>query len=150
MANRGSFILFPTLAVEPPTPGPDPVLGWLTVSAAGIVGSADSNDTGLEPDYVPIVGTVTFTPTFTRPIRINSSGRFLAMATINARFDSNGILTYDDQVDCRLIAPQWTELSDTEWQWRANIVPGGGQSWNSFEVLFSGAPGDRVNLASFL
>lgn len=135
-------------------------LGWLTVTARGILGLADSADEGSAPDYIPVVGTVTLTPTRTptatptkgllQPIRVISTGQFLVVATVTATFDSDGELSYDETKNVRLIAPKWDQLSDTEWEWRADIRPGPGQNWAGWSVHFSGAPGDVVNLASLL
>lgn len=150
MTNRGAFILYPALSMSPVAPTPDPGLSWLTVSAAGIVGSADSADAGKDPDYTPVAGTVTFVPTFSRPIRLISEQKFFAVAATSATFDSSGELTFDGGKDVRLIAPLWAELSDQTWKWRATVRPGGDQGWASFEIEFTGAPGDVVDLASFL
>lgn len=125
-------------------------LGWMTVTARGILGLADSADADLAPDYIPVVGTITLTPTLSRPIKIVSTGQFLAVASITATFDSDGELSYDGSKNVRIIAPEWPQLSNTTWRWTAEIRPGPGQNWQSFSVSFTGLPGDVVNLGSLL
>ena len=125
-------------------------LGWLTVTAKGILGLADSSDVGPYPDYIPIVGFVTLTPSLARPIRLISSGEFLAVASITVSFDSDGELAFDGVKNVRLIAPQWTNLSNTTWVWNADIKPGPGQSWPAFSVTFTGTPGTVINLATLV
>lgn len=125
-------------------------LGWLTVTAKGILGLADTSDAGVAPDYVPVVGTVTLTPGLSRPIRIISTGQFLAVSSITATFDSDGELAFDGEKNIRLIAPQWDQLSSTTWRWTADVRPGPGQNWQAFTVNFTGLPGDVINLASLI
>lgn len=125
-------------------------LGWLTVTAKGILGLADSSDVGGDPDSIPVTGTVTLTPGISRPIRIISTGQFLAVAPVVVDFDEDGELAYDGIKTVHLIAPQWTDLSNTTWSWTADVRPGPGQTWQPFSVSFTGAPGDTVNLASLV
>lgn len=125
-------------------------LGWLTVTAEGILGLADSSDPDDAPDYVPVAGTVTLTPTLTRPVRINSTGQFLALSTVTVVFDSDGEMSYDGIKNVHLIAPLWADLSNTSWKWSALISPGSGQSWSSFTVSFTGAPGAIINLGTLV
>ena len=125
-------------------------LGWLTVEAKGILGFADSSDPGGAPDYVPVAGTVTFSASLSRPIRILSTGEFLAVAPISATFDSDGELSFDGEKDVRIIAPLWTGLSNTTWRWNFDVRPGPGQTWSPFSGNFTGSPGETVNIASAL
>lgn len=125
-------------------------VGWLTVTAQGILGLADSSDASGVPDYIPVVGTVTLSPTITKPIRIISLTQFIALAPFTATFDSDGELSYDGIKNVRIIAPLWSDLSNTSWKWQADIRPGSGQSWGSFSGSFTGAPGSVFDLASLL
>ncbi len=125
-------------------------LGWLTVTARGILGLADTSDPGSAPDYVPIVGIVTLTPSLSRPVRLISTGEFMPVAPVTVTFDSDGELAYDGIKNVRLIAPQWTNLSNTTWRWIADIKPGPGQSWPGFSVNFTGTPGTIINLATLV
>ena len=125
-------------------------LGWLTVTAAGIFGMADSSDAGGDPDYIPVVGTVTISSTLSKPLYIAATGQFLAVSSVTAILDSDGELSYDGIKTVRIIAPQWAGLSNTAWKWEATVKPGAGQSWGAFTVQFTGHPGDVVNLASLL
>lgn len=128
----------------------DTELGWLTITAAGILGLADSADVGAVPDALPVVGSVTLTPSITKPLRINSSGQILFVGTINAVFDVAGVLSYDGVSNVRIIAPQWSDLSNTAWRWTADIRPGSGQNWTPWSVSFTGSPGETVNLSSLI
>src|SRR6478609_2155589 len=125
-------------------------LGWLTVTAKGLLALADSSDAGGAPDYIPVVGTVVLTPSITRPVRILSSGRFLALNPLTTTFDSDGELAYDGIKNVRIVAPQWTDLSNTSWRWNVEVKPGPGQSWQGFTGSFTGAPGSTFNLVSLL
>lgn len=131
------------------SPGDDEI-GWLTVSAKGILGMADSSDAGPNPDFLPVTGTITFVPEVTGVVRLVSTGRFFAVAPVTCTFDGDGELSYDGGKSVRLIAPQWSELANTSWKWTATVSPGFGQSWDSFVVQFTGAPGSVINLASLL
>jgi hypothetical protein len=125
-------------------------LAWLTVSAHGKQLSADSADAGSDPDYAPIAGTVLFTPTLARPIRRLSNNDILGVAPALATFDAKGELTFDGGEDVRLLAPLWSDLSNTAWRWTATIQPAPGQSWRQFSVNFTGAPGAVINLGSLV
>jgi hypothetical protein len=128
----------------------DPDIGWLTVVASGIEALADSSDSGGSPDYNPLVGTVVLTPSTTRPLRVVSLGILIAVGPVTVVFDSEGELSYDGVKDVRLVAPQWPDLSNTEWRWQASVTPGPGQSWQPFSGSFTGAPGSTFNLATLL
>lgn len=130
-----------------PNPGD---LGWMTITAKGIVGLADSADDGGVPDYIPVAGFATLTPTLSQPIRIIPTGQFLAVASVTATFDSDGELSFDGQKKLRVIAPKWTGLSKTDWSWAVEVRPGPGQSWSPFTTTVTGAPGSTVDLASGL
>lgn len=125
-------------------------LGWLTVTAKGILGMADSSDADAAPDYVPVAGIVTLTPSLSRPVRLLASGQFLAVSPIVATFDSDGELSLDGVKNVRIIAPQWTGLSRTDWRWSFEVRPGPGQSWSGFSGSFTGVRGALINLASFI
>lgn len=124
--------------------------GWFSITAKGVVGLADSSDQGSTPDYIPVVGTVTLFPSFTRPIKITSTNQFFTVAASTAIFDSDGELSYDGQKGIRLISPQWSDLSDNAWTWTAQVRPGPGQNWEGFDVTFTAAPGASVDLVDFL
>ncbi len=130
-------------------PGEDEI-GWITVSAKGILGMADSSDPGPNPNYVPVTGTITFVPEITGVVRLLTTGRFFAVAPVTCTFDSDGELSYDGGKTVRLISPLWSELANKAWKWTATVSPGFGQSWDAFVVQFTGAPGTTVNLASLL
>ena len=128
-----------------------PDIGWFAVTAAGILGMADSSDADLAPDYVPVVGSVTFIPSFNRPIKIVSSNRFFAVTPTVAEFDSDGELSYQGGKQVRLISPVWDDLSSNDWSWTAQVRPGPGQSWEGFDVTaMRPAPGTTVDLVDFL
>lgn len=124
--------------------------GWFSITAKGVLGLADSGDSGSTPDYIPVVGTVTFFPSFAKPIKIVSQNAFLAISGAQATFDSDGELSYDGVKGVRLISPQWDDLSDNAWTWKAQVRPGPGQSWEGFDATFTAAPGATVDLVDFL
>lgn len=126
------------------------ISGWLTVTAKGILVMADTADANGSPDYVPVAGTVTLTPNTTKPLRQLSTGDILLTSVVVATFDSNGVMSFDGVSDVRVIAPQWSDLSNTAWKWQAEVRPGAGQSWSAWSVSFTGAPGATVNLSSLL
>lgn len=125
-------------------------IGWIAVTAKGILGMADSSDEGPNPDYVPVTGTITLVPEVSGPIRLVSSGRFFAVAGLTCTFDSDGELSYDGGKNVRVVSPLWQELSNQDWRWVATVAPGFDQSWTPFTVPFTGAPGSVVNLANLL
>ena len=125
-------------------------IGWLTVTAKGLLGYADGADEDSAPDYTPVVGQVVFTPELPGTIKLVTTNRFFAVAGVTATFDSDGELSYAGQKNIRLIAPQWSELSNKTWRWIASVQPGPGQSWTPFTVFFTGAPGAVINLATLL
>ena len=128
----------------------DDELGWLTVIAAGILGLADSADVGGAPDYVPVVGTATLTPSIAKTLRSTSPSQFIGLVPLTATFDSNGDLSYDGVKDLRILAPLWTELSNTTWKWLVDVRPGPGQTWPGFSGSFTGAPGSVFDIATLL
>jgi len=131
----------------PPT---DITTGWLTLTAEGLQAYADTSDVGGAPDYVAVVGTVVLTPGLVKPIRRVTTGELFFPSAVTATFDSNGVLSYDGVADVRVVAPQWSELSRTDWKWTAEVKPGPGQAWQAWGASFSGAPGATINLANFL
>ncbi len=125
-------------------------LGWLTVTAKGILVLADSSDAGGAPDYIPVIGTVSLTPTLSKPTRRISTGEFVPAAPVVATLDSDGELSYDGQKNVRILAPQWSDLSNTTWRWAFEVRPGPGQSWSPFSGSFTGTPGTTINLSAFV
>jgi hypothetical protein len=131
-------------------PPSDPPSGWMTVVLSGIQAFADTSDVGGEPDTIPMSGTVTLTPGLSRPIRQISTRDFFAVAPTVAAFDGDGDLAYAGSKGVRLVAPEWTDLTNTSWRWTAEVRPGPGQTWDAFSVTFTGAPGETVNLADLV
>jgi hypothetical protein len=125
-------------------------LGWLTVTARGVQMYADTADAGGAPNHVPISGTVVFTPGLSKPVKRVSTNEILAIAGATASFDAGGELSFDGEEDIRLIAPQWTDLSNTTWKWTATFNPGPGQNWQSFSVVFTGTPGAVIDLGTLV
>lgn len=141
MSNQMNYV-FGTLGADD--------LGWMTVTAKGVLGLADGADTGPAPDYVAVAGTIEITSGLARPVRILSTGQFLVLSKISATFDSDGELFFGGNKNVRLVAPQWAQLSNTTWRWTAEFKPGPGQNWQSFSVTFTGLPGDVINLATLI
>lgn len=128
----------------------EPNIGWFTVTAKGMIGMADSSDAGSRPDYIPVLGTVTFFPNFALPIKIVSTNTFFSVGASQAVFDSDGELSFDGEKTIRLISPAWDDLSANDWQWVAQVRPGPGQNWQGWDASFTAAPGDTVDLSDFL
>lgn len=139
-------------------------VGALHVTGTLVSGLADSSDAGTQPDYAPNVGTVTFDAIdergqlLTRPIAVPSEGLLMTVRGIPAGLDSagrivapmNGQSGSDAQVTpgIYLIAPNQGALALVGWRWRATASPSPGQGWAPFTVIFSGEPGDEIDLSA--
>lgn len=130
-------------------------IGYITVSAKGVLAGTDSNDAGSVPDAIPLSASVVISPSISRPIASTlGDNTVIALGRINCTLDSSGILRPpgDDTGEVRLIAPQQDSITIRDWTWKASFTPtlGTSQSWAAFDITFTGAPGEIVVLADVL
>lgn len=138
-------------------------IGYLTVTGRAVLGLADSNDAGGQPDQVAATATVTFTPVLGNVdslVAVSDDLLVLPQAiTCTLRSDgrlvppSDGVKAPPDpdaEPEVHLIAPNQASLSYTGWSWQASFAPIQPQSWNPFRRVFSGAPGDTISLAQLV
>jgi len=129
------------------------------VTAQAMLGVADSSDAGDDPDLVPSVGTVVFTPSITGPTTLLSTQQILSLGKVTAELDAQGRLRPPvDGVSAppsvaggnlSLIGPKSAELLDTGWTWGATFKPANGQTWAQFTVSgITGNPGETVALTT--
>lgn len=137
-------------------------VGYITVVAKGLLGIADSNDGGTQPDAVPLVARVEFTASNARPVVAIAEDPqvIIPLAKITCDLDANGNLRppndgtdtgADASGSLRLVAPDGPGIDYTGWQWTAKFSPGPGQSrWQVFTVTFGGVGGQTVDLGEVL
>lgn len=128
-------------------------VGYITVTAEGLVGLIDSDDVGNQPDQSIMVATVELRPSITGPIvAVDEVGvkPLIAVDTVEVLLDASGVLrpTDDPVGNVRLVAPMQKSISPSNWIWTATFIPAATQDWEQFEVSFSGSPGDTVDLGS--
>lgn len=143
-----------------------PNLGALNVTGRLLLGYADSADTDTTPDIGAPLATVLIEPILegTDPLVYLADGSMVRPVPVVAsiRFDgyvvppADGISSEPAPKDLdpvatpvpvvRLIAPQ-QGFDVQAWSWRATFKPvGGGPSFAAFSRVFSGAPGETVDL----
>lgn len=134
-------------------------IGYMRVTGQMMLGYADSDDAGEEPDARPAIATVTFTSTAPTPIVAVEEQILFAIIGPKCELDADGFLVAPadgDDVDndgdqstpgVSLIAPNQASLSNVGWQWTATFKPISPQKWSGFTIKFSGEPGDVLNLA---
>lgn len=137
-------------------------IGWLTVQGHLILGYADSSDAGSAPDAVGANGAVTFTANIRGNDPLVSLPDKIMVAPVAPKATLTDGYVYapadgsesDPAVGAvpgiSLIAPQQSSLSVTDWTWTATFTPASGQKWRSFSRVFTGKPGDVVDLAELV
>lgn len=135
-------------------------IGYLAISARGIIATADSNDVGDEPDAYPMVATVKFTPSISDKMLVaiaETDRPLVGLDSVICELDETGELRppqdgkrppIDATGILQLIAPQQpAALSQYGWDWIATFTPFSGQEWGEFSFPFSGAPNAAINLS---
>lgn len=143
-------------------------VGWLTVKGRLVLAIGDSTDAGSQPDLIPTIGTVTFTANVrgNDPLVVVPDSLMIALAPIKATLNANGVIvppadgessdpafptdddTAEEATGVVLVAPQQPDvLNITDWTWTATLTPATGQKWRTFSRVFTGAPGDVIDLA---
>jgi hypothetical protein len=131
----------------------------ITVDAHGIVALANSIGTDPDLDYLPLIGTWTFTPTLLGPTTRISTQDIVALAPVNCAMDTNGNLRppadgqnppIDSNGNLMLVCPQSTDLLDQGWTWTATFTPDPSlPTINGFTILkITGTPGQTINLTT--
>lgn len=138
-------------------------VGYLTVVAFAAEALADSIDSGLAPDLLPLEATVVLAPVNLprdRPYAVAYNDQLILLPRAVTCHMKAGILyPPNDGSDCvtsevdavagvRLVAPQQSSLDLVNWYWEAQIQPLPGARWKTFTIYFTGAPGDTVALAT--
>jgi hypothetical protein len=138
-------------------------VGYLTVVAFAAEALADSTDSGLQPDMLPLESTVVLAPVNLprdRPyaVAINDQQILLPRAA-SCRMTGGILYPPNDGSDAKpgdviagnggvqVVAPQQAALDLANWYWEAQFQPPAGARWKTFTINFTGAPGDTVSLA---
>ena len=132
-------------------------VGHIILTGKITPGFADSDDPGDTPDTIPGVADITISASVPRvvvtadksviplvPVKatLNAAGQLVAPA--------DGVGTTGTSTAVTLVAPNQDSIVPNGWQWKASVVPAGGQSWEPFEVVFDGEPGDSTSIGEAL
>jgi len=132
-----------------------PSVGWFTVNGRLLLGLADSNDPGSNPDAVAAIADVTITNNAPIPLVAVAEKAMFNIATIKAYLDAEGRLIppangLDGEPsvggEVRLVATDQLAISDVNWGYTFTFTPLPGQIWTAFGIYVSGAPGDVIDL----
>lgn len=138
-------------------------VGFIQVKCDAVEALADSGDGDSRPDGIPMNGTVDFESVGiprSRPYVI-ADDTIIQLRTIRCKLEDGKLIPPVDGADgsrdpesvladphVTLVAPDQEFIDISGWVWKATFMPPAGERWKSFELLFSGVPGEVVNLAS--
>lgn len=135
-----------------------PSVGFLTLTGKVLLGLADSDDPGDQPDAGRLVANVTITPSIDYVVVVADESVIALPPRIQASLNAGGQLVAPadgkgepgTSTSLRLIAPDQPAIHRVGWRWVIDIAPVDGESFAAIQVFLSGGPDESKTLGGLI
>lgn len=135
-----------------------PSVGHLTLTGKVLLGLADSDDPGEQPDAGRLVADITITPSIDYVVVVADESVIALPPKVSASLNAAGQLVAPadgkgetgTSTSLQLIAPDQAAIHRVGWRWVIDIAPVDGVSFKPIQVFLSGAPGDQKTLGGLI